>query len=100
MKSFMKTFALAASANALSSGDDIKRQILDREFMGYAAAESKNYASMGELQMRKAIFEESVEKVKQMNMATQGASFKLNYFADMTDSEMKQLSNNHMEQSE
>lgn len=65
MKSFMKIFAvlMAASANAVSS-DDRKRQILDREFMGYAAAEGKNYASMGELQMRKSIFEESLEKVK------------------------------------
>jgi len=65
MKSFMKIFAvlMAASANAVSS-DDLKRQILDREFMGYAAAEGKNYASMGELQMRKSIFEESLEKVK------------------------------------
>jgi len=35
----MKIFAglMAASASAASS-DDIKRQILDREFMGYAAA--------------------------------------------------------------
>ena len=66
MKSFMKIFAvlMAASANAVSSDDLLKRQILDREFMGYAAAEGKNYASMGELQMRKSIFEESLEKVK------------------------------------
>jgi len=28
-----------------------------------------------------------------MNMATQGASFKLNYLSDMTEKEMKQLSN-------
>jgi len=44
---------------------------------------------MDELRMRKSIFEESLEKVKKMNMATEGASFKLNYFSDMTEKEMK-----------
>jgi len=28
-----------------------------------------------------------------MNMATQGASFKMNYFSDMTEEEMRKLSN-------
>jgi len=40
------------------------------------------------MQMRKGIFEKTLQKVKKLNRETYGASFSLNFFSDMTDYEM------------
>jgi hypothetical protein len=58
-----------------------------REFMAFISANGRNYKNMEEMALRRKVFDQAKEVVKNLNDTIKGVSFKVNHFADMTEEE-------------
>jgi C1A family cysteine protease len=79
-------FLLAALAVATASASS-----LDEQFNNFMIQYHKHYTSEEELQTRKQIFANTLERIEELRALEPDASFGINKFADLTPEEMKAM---------
>jgi C1A family cysteine protease len=89
-----RIFALAlVYAIAVEATDKIKKTKKTKEektleFLEYAAENGKSYKSVEEMEKRQAKWEEAESRIEEMRTKNPKASFKINKFSDMEESEL------------